>query len=113
MKNKARKLLMNLGVDPALLGYDYLVEAVSLCFQDKKYLRNITKELYPYLAKENGTTASRAERAIRHAVEKTSEMCPDVHQKLIIHPSICRGKYTNSQFISACVEQLKMEDKNA
>lgn len=113
MKNRARKLLMNLGVDPALLGYDYLVESVNLCYCDKKYIRNITKELYPYLAKQNQTTTSAVERAIRHAIEKACQMCPDMRQKLIICPSYDQGKYTNSQFISACVEQLKMEDENA
>lgn len=112
MKNRVRKLLMSLGIDPALLGYDYLIESIVVSFEDKTYLNQITKKLYPHLAKQFQTTSSRAEKAIRHAIERASFRRPDMHDVLIICPSAESGKYTNSQFISACVELLKMEDEN-
>lgn len=109
MESKIRGLLMSLGVDPALSGYDCLVDAVAVCYEDRSYLRQITKKLYPYVAEKNNTTKSKVERAIRLAIEKAPNLCPDMHEKLILPPSVDKGKYTNSQFIGACVEHLRME----
>ena len=36
---------------------------------DMELLSAVTKELYPSIAKKYNTTASRVERAIRHAIE--------------------------------------------
>ena len=36
---------------------------------EPEYINAVTKRLYPEIAKRNGTTASRVERAIRHAIE--------------------------------------------
>jgi hypothetical protein len=112
MKSRVRRLLMSLGVDPSLMGYDYLVEGVILCYKDRKISKQIMK-LYSMLAIQIETNAQCVERAIRHAIERACDMCPNIYDKLIVPLSIDSGKYTNSQFISACVEQLKMEDENA
>ena len=109
MENKIRRLLMSIGIDPALSGYDYLVDAVYACCKDRSYLRQITKALYPYIAKKNNTSASRVERAIRVVINKTPELCPEIYEILIVPPSAEKGTYTNSQFIGACIEYLRME----
>lgn len=111
MENKIRKLLMSLGVDPSLLGYDCLVDAILVCYEDKTYIRQITKKLYPYVAEKNNTTPTKAERTMRIAIENVTNICPDICERLILQPSLSKGKYTNSQFISACVELLKMEER--
>ena len=36
---------------------------------EPEYINAVTKRLYPEIAKKNATTASRVERAIRHAIE--------------------------------------------
>ena len=36
---------------------------------EPEYINAVTKRLYPEIAKKDGTTASRVERAIRHAIE--------------------------------------------
>lgn len=113
MKNKIKRLLLKLGVDPSLHGYDYLVDAIDICYQDKSYARQITKRLYPYVASKNNTTVDRAERCIRNAVEKVCNTASDLVDELILPISCDSGKYTNSQFICACVEKLKMEEENA
>lgn len=111
MENKTRKLLMSVGIDPSLLGYEYLVDAILVCRTDKTYIVQITKKLYPYVAKKNNTTPSRVERAMRHAIENATKRCPDICERLLFQPSLSNGKYTNSQFISACVELLRMEER--
>jgi len=69
----------------------------------------MTKELYPHVAKIHSTTASRVERAIRHAIEVS---CDRGNQKLIeeyfgysVNPII--GKPTNAEFIAAVVEYMR------
>lgn len=110
MENKIRKLLMRLGVDPAILGYTYLLDAVLLCYSDGVFLREVTKLLYPSVAKKNQTSSLRVERAMRHAIENAHDINPNMCDQLFFQPSLIKGKYTNSQFIAACVEQLKVED---
>lgn len=52
------------------LGFGYIISAVKLLAEDRhKYLGAIHKELYPAVALEHKTTPSRAERAIRHAID--------------------------------------------
>lgn len=109
MENKIRRLLMSIGIDPALSGYEYLVDAVGICYQDRKYLRQITKMLYPCIAQKNNTTPTKVERAIRVVINNASNLCPKIYEILILPPSVEKGAYTNSQFIGACVEYLRME----
>lgn len=108
--NRIRKMLMGIGVDPSLLGYKYLIDAVSLVYSDRGYLEQITKSLYPVVSKMNDTTPSRAERAIRHAIERISDFNPYFYELFPAPPACGSDKYTNSQFIAYCAEILKMED---
>lgn len=56
------------GIPTSIRGFGYLADAIMM------YQRNIgiTSELYPEIAKENNTTPSRVERAIRNAVLKST-----------------------------------------
>ena len=50
-------------------GYQYLREAIIMTVEDMDVINAVTKVLYPEVARKFGTTASRVERAIRHAIE--------------------------------------------
>lgn len=50
-------------------GYQYLREAILIAVRDMDVINAVTKVLYPEVAKRFNTTASRVERAIRHAIE--------------------------------------------
>ena len=64
-----RRVLLELGVPDYLLGYDYLITAISAVAGKPDMAKGISKRLYPLVAKAHHTTAPRVERAIRHAVE--------------------------------------------
>jgi two-component system response regulator (stage 0 sporulation protein A) len=49
-------------------GYDYIREAVIMCVEDPTVISRITKVLYPTIAKNNNTSPTRVERAIRYAI---------------------------------------------
>lgn len=108
-ENRVRTLLMKIGVDPSNQGYDYLVEAIKTCYENKKVLQLITKKLYPDIAKKFGTTPSRVERAMRHAVSRIDSVNPEGLSILPFAFSV-NGTIPNSQFIAVCVEFLKMHE---
>lgn len=67
---KLEKVMLRLGFDEALLGTGYIREAVGI-WDDSPHC-SLTKELYPEVARQFGTTPTRAERAMRHAIETAS-----------------------------------------
>ena len=75
----------------------------------------VTKVLYPEVARRFGTTASRVERAIRHAIEvawdRGDEDILNSYFGYTIHNT--RGKPTNSEFIAMISDKLRLEMKNA
>jgi two-component system response regulator (stage 0 sporulation protein A) len=105
-----KKTLRQLGVPQHILGYDYLAEAVELVIRDHSILQRITKELYPTLAKHHMTTASRIERAIRHAVEIG---CDNTRMEGLADELFCNsinsytGRPTNAHFIAAVAEHVQ------
>ena len=74
----------------------------------------VTKVLYPTVAKKHQTTASRVERAIRHAIEVAwSRGKLDTLDDLFGYTvSNGKGKPTNSEFIALIADTLRLEYKN-
>ena len=62
------EIMHQIGVPAHIKGYSYLREAIILSINDREMMSSVTKILYPTVAKMYGTTASRVERAIRHAI---------------------------------------------
>lgn len=104
-----KKLLKEMGVPVNIKGYRYICNAV-VCLSKEKEMK-ISLGLYPKVAKEFGTTGSRVERAIRHAVERTFETGSYEVLDKIFGETVRnnKGKVTNSEFLYTCVEYL--EDK--
>ncbi|MEA5069530.1 MAG: sporulation transcription factor Spo0A, partial [Christensenellaceae bacterium] len=62
-------LFLTIGIPAHIKGYQYLREAVKMVIENHEMLGRITKELYPGIARRYSTTASKVERAMRHAIE--------------------------------------------
>ena len=103
--------LLDVGINPGLLGYDYLKVGVEMVYNDREYLRNMTGKLYPDIAKEVDSTTSRVERAIRHAIESAfNNMAEDTRKKYFGNVvSMNSGKVTNTTFIAVIVERIQSE----
>ena len=106
-------IIHEIGVPAHIKGYMYLREAISMVVNDIELLSAVTKELYPSIAKKYNTTASRVERAIRHAIEVAwSRGQVDTINKLFgytIHND--KGKPTNSEFIAMVADKLRLKNK--
>lgn len=68
MKKKAVNALIEMGMPADIKGFYYIVDAMVL-FEDKEWRETKTTALYHKIAKQNDTTASRVERAMRHAFQ--------------------------------------------
>jgi len=104
-ENEVTQFLLDLGVQPNLLGYHYLKDACSIVVNADSFVAWC--DLYEQVAKKNNTTASRTERAIRHAVYKAYEDNFELMGKLI-KPFAGREKKSVSLFVSTVVEILKL-----
>ncbi len=62
-------IFISAGIPPHIKGYQFLREAVKQAVNNPSMINNITKMLYPAVAEKFDTSASKVERAIRHAIE--------------------------------------------
>ncbi|EKN64052.1 sporulation transcription factor Spo0A [Schinkia azotoformans] len=104
-------IIHEIGVPAHIKGYLYLREAISMVYSDIELLGSITKVLYPDIAKKYNTTASRVERAIRHAIEVAwSRGNIDSISNLFGYTvSMSKAKPTNSEFIAMVADKLRLE----
>ena len=107
------KMLHELGIPAHIKGYQYLRDAIAMSVEDQEMMSSVTKILYPAIAKRNQTTASRVERAIRHAIEVAwgrgkMETIDEVFGYTI---STGKGKPTNSEFIALISDKILLEYK--
>ena len=104
-------IIHQIGVPAHIKGYHYLRTAIILSINDDEMINSVTKLLYPTVAQRYGTTSSRVERAIRHAIEIAWDRGDiDVLNGLFgytIHTS--RGKPTNSEFIALIADKLRLQ----
>ncbi|GAB7386844.1 sporulation transcription factor Spo0A [Bacillaceae bacterium] len=106
-------LIHEIGVPAHIKGYLYLREAIAMVYHDIDLLGSITKVLYPDIAKKFNTTASRVERAIRHAIEVAwSRGNMDSITNLFGYTvSNSKAKPTNSEFIAMVADKLRLEHR--
>lgn len=102
INQKIEDTLLEIGVPASLKGFGCLCEAIKLTVDDPKIINQVTKRLYPTIALQSGTTANRAERAIRHAIEVAwLRGDTDTLKRYFGNAVSCgTGKPTNSEFIA-------------
>ena len=99
---RVANLFLTIGIPAHIKGYQYLREAVRMVIDDRDIINRITKELYPGIAKRYGTSSSKVERAMRHAIEVAwNRGRLDVTNQLLgVTLFNERDKPTNGEFIS-------------
>lgn len=106
--SREKEILNNLGIRCNLLGYNYILDALKMVQEKPDTLKNITKELYPELAKLYKTQPCNIERAIRHAIEHAWNM-GNVELKneifgYTVNPE--KGRPSNGEFLAAVAHYL-------
>lgn len=113
LDSEITSILHEVGVPAHIKGYMYLREAIAMVYNNVEILGSITKVLYPEIATTFGTTSSRVERAIRHAIEiawvrGNVDAISDIFSYTI---SYNKSKPTNSEFIAMIADRLRLEHK--
>lgn len=104
------RILHNIGIPAHIKGYAYLRAAITMTVEDPDMINFVTKALYPSVAKKFGTTTSRVERAIRHAIEVAWDRgdVETLNSYFGYTISRQRGKPTNSEFIAMIADKLRL-----
>ena len=105
------KMIHEVGVPAHIKGYIYLRTAIIMAVENMDVLNAVTKQLYPDIAREHGTTDTRVERAIRHAIEVAWERGNiDMIQDLFGYTiQADKGKPTNSEFIALMADRIRLD----
>lgn len=69
IEEKITNIFITVGIPAHIKGYQFLREAIKLSMGNPEIINSITKKLYPSIAEKFETSASKVERAIRHAIE--------------------------------------------
>lgn len=111
LDEKISTIFLSVGIPASIKGYQFLREAVKLTI-DKPYLINaVTKELYPTIAQKFETSASKVERAIRHAIEVAWNRgkVENINTIFGIKVYATNEKPTNSEFIALIADRMLLE----
>ena len=109
------EIILQIGIPAHIKGYQYIRDGIIMTVREPDIINGVTKVLYPSIAKKNETTASRVERAIRHAIEVAWDRGDvDILNSYFgytIHN--LRGKPTNSEFIAMIADKIRLRYKGA
>lgn len=108
---KLSSLFLTIGIPAHIKGYQFLREGVKMVVEKPDIINRITKELYPGIAKRYNTSASKVERAIRHAIEVAWNRGRIDTLNRAFGCKVCtkEDKPTNGEFIAMIADKLSME----
>ena len=108
-------LFLTIGIPAHIKGYQFLRQAVKMVISQPDIINRITKELYPGIAKHFGTSASKVERAIRHAIEVAWNRGRIETLNTAFGCKVCtqQDKPTNGEFIAMIADKLAVEQRSA
>ncbi len=109
LEAEVSSILSRMGIPASIKGYHFIRKAVMMVVEDREAIVGITKGLYPDIAKIYHTTASKVERAIRHAIESAwKKNGRQIYFELSGYWMM--EKPTNGQFIAIVAEHFRIEN---
>lgn len=107
-------MLRTIGVPAHIKGYRFLRDSILMVIDEPTLINAVTKILYPDIARAHDTTASRVERAIRHAIEVAWDRGDIETLNYYFGSTIhsLRGKPTNSEFIAMLADRVTLAKRH-
>ncbi|MDE7305764.1 MAG: sporulation transcription factor Spo0A [Clostridia bacterium] len=111
LDEKISNIFITIGIPPHIKGFSYLREGIKMAVEDPAIINRVTKELYPKIGQKFETSASKVERAIRHAIEvawnrgRTDAISSIFGARVYIKSD----RPTNSEFIALVADKLLLE----
>ena len=111
LDEKITNIFITVGIPAHIKGYYFLRDAVKMAVENPSIINSITKKLYPSIAERYETTASKVERAIRHAIEVAWNRGKIEKINSIFGIDIYGNneKPTNGEFIALVADKMLLE----
>jgi two-component system response regulator (stage 0 sporulation protein A) len=111
LEDRISNLFLAMGIPAHIKGYQYLREAIKLVIETPAMIGGITKELYPAIAHHFGTSSSKVERAIRHAIEVawSRGRIDSLNKAFGCEVAQPNDKPTNGELIALIADKLRMD----
>lgn len=111
LDERLSNIFITVGIPAHIKGYQFLREAVKMAIDEPDVINSITKQLYPSIANRFSTSASKVERAIRHAIEVAWNRgkIENINSVFGIKIYDSNDKPTNGEFIALVADKMLME----
>lgn len=111
LEEKITNIFITVGIPAHIKGYQFLREAIKLAIENPEIINSITKRLYPSIAEKFDTSASKVERAIRHAIEVAWNRgkIENINNLFGIKVYSSNEKPTNGEFIALVADKMLIE----
>ena len=111
LEEKITNIFITVGIPAHIKGYQYLREAIKMSIDTPEIINSITKKLYPSIAERFETSASKVERAIRHAIEVAWNRgkIENINSIFQIKVYDSNEKPTNGEFIALVADKMIIE----
>lgn len=111
IEEKITNIFITVGIPAHIKGYQFLREAIKLAIDNPEIINSITKKLYPTIAEKYDTSASKVERAIRHAIEVAWNRgkIENINDLFGIKVYSSNEKPTNGEFIALVADKMLIE----
>ena len=111
LDERIANIFLSMGIPAHIKGYHFLREAIKLVIYDRDMINAITKDLYPTVAKKFGTSSSKVERAIRHAIDVAWNRGQMENINMLFGSKLYvrHDKPTNGEFIAMIADRLAIE----
>lgn len=108
LDERISKIFIMIGIPAHIKGYQYLRHAIKQVMADSMLINNITKKLYPNVAEAYDSSASKVERAIRHAIDVawSRGKIENINKVFGFKVYSANDKPTNGEFIALVADKL-------
>ena len=111
LDEKITNIFITVGIPAHIKGYHFLREAIKMAVDAPEIINAITKKLYPEVASRFSTSASKVERAIRHAIEVAWNRgkIENINNIFGVRVYTQNEKPTNGEFIALVADKMLLE----
>lgn len=111
LDEKISKIFISIGIPAHIKGYQFLRLAIKQVMDEPILINNITKRLYPNVAEAYGSSPSKVERAIRHAIDVawSRGKIENINKLFGFKVYSPNDKPTNGEFIALVADKLMCE----
>ncbi len=111
LDERITNIFITVGIPAHIKGYQFLREAIKMAIDSPDIINSITKRLYPSIADKFDTSASKVERAIRHAIEVAWNRgkIENINNLFGIRVYGNNEKPTNGEFIALVADKMLIE----